>query len=211
MGKDPDTMKNLFREFWNLLWKDESFTGWIFSILFIFIFIKFIFFPVLGLVTGTSLPLAIVESCSMYHQGGVFANFDSWWTRHDAKYAAWNITESEFRSFTLENGFNKGDILLVTHADPANLKVGDIIIYNAGIANPVIHRIVKITQTANGTRVFSTEGDNNNGQLSFENSIKPGQILGKAQLKLVPYAGWIKLIFYEFSKPVSERGFCHES
>lgn len=211
MGKDPDTMKNLFSEFWNLLWKDESMKGWIFSILFIFIFIKFIFFPVLGLVTGTSLPLAIVESCSMYHGGNLFSNFDSWWTRHDTKYTAWGITEAQFRSFTMENGFNKGDILLVTHADPSKLKVGDIIIYNAGIANPVIHRIVNISVDANGNRVFSTEGDNNNGQLSFENSIKSGQILGKAQLKLVPYAGWIKLIFYEFSKPASERGFCHEN
>ena len=210
MGKDPDTMKNLFSEFWNLLWKDESMKGWIFSIVFIFIFIKFIFFPVLGLATGTQIPLAIVESCSMYHSGNLFANFGAWWTRHDTKYTAWGINEMEFKNFPLENGFNKGDILLVTHADPAKLKVGDIIIYNAGIANPVIHRIMNITETPQGP-VFSTEGDNNNGQLSFENGIRPDQILGKAQLKLVPYAGWIKLIFYEFQKPASERGFCHEN
>lgn len=211
MSEDKDTMRNLFREFWNLLWKDESMKGWIFSILFIFIFIKFIFFPVLGLMTGTSLPLAIVESCSMYHGGNLFSNFDAWYGRHEIKYMNWGINESEFSKFPLENGFNKGDILLVTHADPSTLKVGDIIIYNAGIANPVIHRIVNITETSNGTRLFSTEGDNNNGQLSFENGIKPDQILGKAQLKLVPYAGWIKLIFYEFSKPADERGFCHEN
>lgn len=202
--------KTFFKKFWNLLWKDESLKGWIFSIIFLFIVIKFIFFPVLGFVTGTSMPLAIVESCSMYHGGNLFSNFDSWWTRHDSKYAAWNISESQFRTFKLENGFNKGDILLITHADPAKLKVGDIIIYNAGIANPVIHRIMKITNTTSGLS-FSTEGDNNNGQLGFENGIRPSQILGKAQFKLVPYVGWMKLIFYDFSKPVGERGFCHET
>ncbi len=208
MNKDGE--KNIWQRFWYLLWKDESMKGWIFSIIFLFIFIKFVFFPGLSLVTGTSIPLAIVESCSMYHGGNLFSNFNSWYSRHDAKYAAWGINKSEFSNFPLENGFNKGDILLVTHADPSKLKVGDIIIYNAGIANPVIHRIVNITETSNGP-LFSTEGDNNNGQLSFENGIKPSQILGKAQLKLIPYAGWIKLIFYDFSNPPGERGFCHET
>lgn len=208
MTKEGD--KNFLQKFWFLLWKDDSMKGWLFSIIFLFIFIRFIFFPVLSVATGTSLPLAIVESCSMYHGGNLFSNFDSWYGRHDAKYSSWGITEQQFSNFKLENGFNKGDILLVTHADPSKLKVGDIIIYNAGINNPVIHRIMKITNTSSGLE-FSTEGDNNNGQLAFENGIKPNQIVGKAQLKLVPYAGWVKLLFYEFQKPVSERGFCHEN
>ncbi|MGA2130537.1 MAG: signal peptidase I [Candidatus Pacearchaeota archaeon] len=203
-------LKYYLKRFWFLLWKDDSLKGWIFSIIFLFIFIKFIFFPVLSLATGTSLPLAIVESCSMYHQGNLFSDFNAWWTRHDAKYALYIINELDFQAFPLKNGFNKGDILFIVHVDPSKLKVGDIIIFNAGQANPIIHRIVNITET-NGQETFSTEGDNNNGQLTFENGITGNQIVGKAVLKVAPYLGWVKLIFYDWEKPVGERGFCHEN
>jgi len=79
--------KSFFQKFWHLLWKEDSFKGWLFSIVVLFVFIKFIFFPVLGLVTGTALPLAIVESCSMYHQGNLLSDFDSWFERHKEKYS----------------------------------------------------------------------------------------------------------------------------
>lgn len=202
--------KNVFQKFWFLLWQDNSIKGWIFSVVFLFVFIKFIFFPALGLVTGTSLPLAIVESCSMYHEHNLFSNFDSWWTRHDTKYSRTGIDKTLFSGFPLQNGFNKGDILLVTRANPEKLQVGDIIIFNAGTNNPIIHRIIKIDETSEG-RIFSTEGDNNNGQLVSEKQIKEDQLVGKATLRIVPYGGWVKLIFYEFAKPSYERGFCHEN
>ena len=196
---------------WFLLWKDDSLKGWIFSLIVLFIFIKLIFFPVLSLATGTSLPLAIVESCSMYHNGGIFADFTSWWARHDSKYSALEINKTEFSTFLLKNGFNKGDILFIVHADPSKLKVGDIIIFNvAGQATPIIHRIINITYS-NGQETFSTEGDNNNGQLSFENGIQGSQIVGKAVFKLAPYLGWVKLVFYDWQNPPGERGFCHEN
>jgi signal peptidase I len=209
-------VKNFFKKFWYLLWKDNSLKGWIFSILFIFIFIKFIFFPGLSLITGTSLPLAIVESCSMYHQGNIFSNYDAWWERHDEKYSELNITKQEFEDFIFKRGFNKGDILFVVGAKPEKLKIGDVIIFNANQQNPVIHRIIKIERKIGGqgnisVLTFSTIGDNNNGQLTFEKTIQENQIVGKAVFKLAPYLGWVKLVFFETQKPVSERGFCKEN
>src|SRR3989344_3338488 len=106
-------LKHYWDKFWFLLWKDDSLKGWFFSIVFLFIFIKFIFFPSLGLVTGTSLPLAIVESCSMYHQGNLFSDFDSWWESHNSKYSEFIINDLDFKEFPLKNGFNKGDILFI--------------------------------------------------------------------------------------------------
>ena len=146
----------------------------------------------------------------MYHQGNLFSNFSAWWDRHDIKYTDLGINESEFHDFILKNGFNKGDILFIIHANPKKLKVGDIIIFNAGQTNPVIHRIIAIRETSQG-RIFSTIGDNNNGQLSFENGITENMILGKASIKIAPYLGWIKLIFYDWRKPAIERGLCHEN
>jgi signal peptidase I len=206
------TSKDFFKKFWFLLWKDETWKGWIFSVVVLFIFIKFIFFPGLSFVTGTQLPLAIVESCSMYHDGGTWplTNFNFWWQKHESKYSPFGITS--FSNFKLHNGFNKGDILFMTGANPNTLKVGDIILFQAGLTNPVIHRIVKIeTDSSTGKRIFSTEGDNNNGQLPLEQKITEEQIVGKAQFKVAPYLGWVKLIFYEFQRPDYEKGFCKEN
>ncbi|VVB79848.1 Uncharacterised protein [uncultured archaeon] len=206
-----ESFKNFWKKFWHLLWKDDSWKGWLFSIIFLFVFIKFIFFPGLSWVTGTQLPLAIVESCSMYHQGGTWplTSYDSWINSHQTKYKNLNITEQQFSNFKMKNGFNKGDILFITGVKPENIKVGDIIIFIAPTTNPVIHRVIAIrTDPTTNKRIFSTEGDNNNGQLSFENNIQENQILGKAQFKLAPYLGWVKLVFFEAQKSPQERGFC---
>jgi len=202
--------KEFFKKFWYLLWKDDSLKGWIFSLIFLFVFIKFILFPTLSLLTGTALPLAIVDSCSMYHKGNLFSNFDSWWKTHEWKYTPYNISNKTFKDFRLDNGFNKGDILLMIKANPEKLKVGDIIIFEAGQKNPIIHRIMKIEKRGD-KYFFSTMGDNNNGQLSVEEEISQDQLVGKTVFKLAPYVGWGKLIFYEKARTPSERGFCEEN
>ncbi len=210
MVDEKSGFSSFFKKFWFLLWKDNSIKGWIFSIVFLFIFIKFIFFPVISVATGTSLPLAIVESCSMYHQGNILSNFNDWFQRHEVKYDNIEINKTEFSGFILKNGFNKGDILLITRANPEKLKIGDIIIFNGDLKNPIIHRIISIEER-DGKRIFSTMGDNNNGQLSFEKEITEEQLIGKASFKLAPYAGWVKLVFFDWQKPASERGFCGEN
>ena len=202
--------KKYLDKFWFLLWKDESLKGWIFSIIFLFIFIKFVFFPGLSLITGTSLPLAIVESCSMYHDGNLISNSDSWFERHEKKYSAFEIEKNDFNNFKFKKGLNKGDILFVIGINPSKIKVGDVVIFNANQRNPIIHRVVNITEGENG-RIFSTIGDNNNGQISFERSISEDELVGKPVLKLAPYLGWIKLVFFERAKNPSERGFCLEN
>lgn len=201
--------KHYWKKFWHLLWRDDSLKGWLFSVIFLFIFIKFIFFPVLAFATGTSLPLAIVESCSMYHKGNLFSDSDAWWDRHEGKYSEFTINELDFKDFPFKNGFNKGDILFVTRANPEKLEEGDVIIFGANQRNPVIHRIIDIKEE-NGQRIFSTMGDNNKGQLVFEKEILSDQLVGKAVLKAVPYAGWVKLVFYDWQKPAAEKGFCEE-
>ncbi len=202
-------LKKYWDKFWFLLWKDDSFKGWLFSVIFIFVFIKFIFFPVLGVVTGTPLPLAIVESCSMYHEGNLISNYNEWFDRHENKYLNFAISEERFKEFRFKNGLNKGDILFVIGTKAEKIDVGDVIIFNAAQRNPIIHRIVGIREE-NGEKIFSTIGDNNNGQLEFEKKIPSNQIIGKPILKIAPYVGWIKLIFFEKIKPRTDRGLCNE-
>ncbi len=208
--KPQKNFRKFWKKFWWLLWKDDSFKGWVFSVIFLVVFIMFIFFPFLRLVTGTALPLAIVESCSMYHQGNLLSNFDNWWQRHDSKYAKYIINDLDFEDFIFQNGFNKGDILFIIRARPEKLKVGDVVIFSANKKNPIIHRVIGI-EKKDGEYLFSTIGDNNAQQLSFEKEITSDKLVGKAVLKLAPYIGWVKLIFYESGKSASERGLCEEN
>ena len=92
---------------------------------------------------------------------------------------------------------------------PQNIKLGNIIVFNAGQQAPVIHRVVNITY-ANGKYFFSTEGDNNNGQLVFEKNISQDQVIGKALFRIAPYLGWVKLVFFQYQLPPVERGLCSE-
>lgn len=205
-----EAIKKFLNQFWFIVWRDNSFKGWIISLIFLFIVIKLIFFPLLSLATGTSLPLVIVESCSMYHEGNLLSDNEEWWERHDMKYFQLKIAESIWKTFPFQKGFNKGDILFITGKKPEKIELGDVIIFNANYKHPVIHRVISITQK-NEKYYFATIGDNNNGQIQFEKEISEDQIIGKAQANIAPFVGWGKLIFFEKMRYPEERGFCHEN
>ncbi len=201
------SIKKGLNKFWDIVWRDESPKGWLITLVFIFVVIKFVFLPLLSLSTGTVLPLAIVESCSMYHEGNFFSDYDEWWEHSSSKYSPFGIDKEEFKKFIFKDGFNKGDILFILGTKPEKLKIGDTIIFNAGQRNPVIHRIIKINEV-DGEYIFSTIGDHNSGQLQEEISINENQIVGRAAFKLAPYIGWGKLIFFEYKQPQINKGFC---
>ncbi|PIN93630.1 signal peptidase I [Candidatus Pacearchaeota archaeon CG10_big_fil_rev_8_21_14_0_10_31_24] len=185
--------KNILKKTWKYLQKD-TWDSWLVSLILIIILIKFILFPTLAYLTGTPLPLVVVESCSMYHN----TNFNSWWEQNSLLYKTKNISLEEFNSFPLKRGLNKGDIIFVVASK--EYKRGDIIIFNAKTQYPIIHRIIN-------SNPISTKGDNNANQLPFEKEISQKDILGKAVLKM-PYLGWTKLIFFEPLKSPEKRGFC---
>lgn len=189
------------QKFWNFL-KEDSWPSFFVGLIIALIVIKFILFPVLTLLTGTALPLVIVESCSMYHSGDWNVILSS------NIYLDNNIYIENVSNFTLVGGFTKGDIIFVL--GPKNLKVGDVIIFNSGRPTPIIHRVVSIEKDLQGNIVYSTKGDNfmtNPRQLPEEEIINEKNVVGKAVFK-VPFIGWIKLIFFDWMKPENQRGFC---
>lgn len=183
----------VLKKFWKYLKKD-TLDAWLVSLILVFLVIKFIFFPALSFFTGTSLPLVVVESCSMYHG----AEFNEWWKRNEAWYESRGINETEFEDFPFKNGMNKGDIVFVLGRE--NVKMGDVIIFESSFKHPLIHRTVKEDP-------IGTKGDNNFGQLDEERNIEKEQVLGKAAFRL-PGLGWLKLIFFEGLRPTEQRGFC---
>jgi len=187
-------IKEQIKKFWQFL-NEDTWQSWIVSLILIILFIKLILFPGLSFLTGSPLPLVVVESCSMYHE----SNFDSWWDKNAGWYESKNITKEQFQEFPFKSGLNKGDIILVINK--GNYNMGDIIIFNANSRYPLIHRIV--TEDPIGTK-----GDHNLDQIqNLEKNIPRDSVIGKSTIR-IPYLGWIKLIFFEFSKPQNERGFC---
>ena len=217
---------NNIKKAWHWIWNSNSFASWIVALILIFVFVKFIFFPILALITGTLLPLAGVESSSMDHQivrddfnilrlcgnrytkeEKQYINFDKYWDSCGSWYEDNEITKEEFSNFPLKNGFRRGDIIIAYgRFEP---EVGDIIIFKPNPTStaprPIIHRIVKIE--GNEEKIIQTKGDHNAGQLTISNNIYKtdeiniyeDQIIGKAILK-VPYLGWPKIWLVEFLK-----------
>jgi len=192
------------RKFWDWLWNSESWLSYIVFLAIVFVFVKFIFLPVLGLLMGTSLPLAIVESSSMYHKvsaedSGALrlcdeiyekrekVDFDKYWNVCGSWYEENNITKIEFSDFKFPNGFSKGDLMIIVGKD--SIKLGDVIIFEAGSRHPIIHRVTSLSP-------LQTKGDHNPAQLASEKNIDESQIIGTAVAR-VPYVGWIKLFFVE--------------
>ncbi len=189
-------IKNYLNKSWKFLQKD-SWQSFAVSMIIAFVVIKFIFFPTLSLVTGTKLPLVIVESCSMHHHVDGFSK-----TFESPIYREHNIFINDTKNWIFQNGFNKGDIVFVVGAK--NIKVGDVIIFNAGYSAPIIHRVIEAGS------IYQTKGDNdetNYKQLGVEKRILKNQIVGKALFK-IPFIGWAKLIFFESGRNPAERGMC---
>jgi len=186
-------IKEIWKKFINYLKKD-SWDSWLVSLALVFVFIKFIFFPLLSLATGSSLPLVVVESCSMYHE----TNFEDWWFKNSAWYEQNDISKEDFMQYSFKNGLNKGDIIITWNY--GEYKKGDIIIFSAPTQYPLIHRIISDNK-------LSTKGDHNPGQLTIEEEISEDKIIGKAIAK-IPLLGWLKLIFFEPFKSSDQRGLC---
>ena len=188
---------NFLKRFWKFLKKDTWQSLLVFLILAL-ILIKFIFFPLLNLVTGTSFPLVIVESCSMHHEEkGFEQSFES-----SQVYKSNGISIEDTKNWDFQNGLEKGDVIFIIK--PKKIEVGDVIIFEGGTTYPIIHRVVDAEEP------YATKGDNyktNSYQLPTEKSISEEQVYGKAIFK-IPAIGWIKLIFFDWKNPVSSRGFC---
>lgn len=204
--------REVLGKIWHFFWHDESVWSWLVTIVVAFVIIKFIFYPGLGLLLGTKHPVVAVVSGSMEHQG----RFDGWWnhvcftetdlTTGERKtisqadiYSQQNITREQFVDFPFSNGFNKGDLMIISSARRA--EVGDILVFmTTQRREPIIHRAIG-RWTGDGTTFFKTKGDWNCGTSGFEQEIPGESVLGKGVIR-VPFLGWIKIGFVALLRAV---------
>ncbi len=216
------------KKLWRFIWHSNSIWSWIANVIIAFVLIKFIIYPGIGFVLGTSYPVVAVMSESMDHrlmhpcilldtkdnkcaktdsmlweicgkQNRSFSNYEYWNTCGSWYKNNLSITKSEFEGYPYSHGFSKGDIMIIRGRNPADIKVGDIIVFKAGQPNPIIHRVVKITKQ-NEKYVFTTKGDHNPRSYPqppiMEKEITEDRVLGVAGFK-IPWLGWIKIKFTE--------------
>ncbi len=208
-------MKKELRKMWRFIWEDNSILSWIVNIILAFVIIKFIIYPALGFLLFTSNPIVAVVSCSMEHgatdcgRGSRYGicgfNFDEknkldfgeYWETCGKWYEEINISREEFSSYPFSNGFNKGDLMILKGKKPEELKKGDVIVFRGTERDPIIHRVVSKGREGDAY-IFSTKGDNNENQLSYEKSIPQDAIIGNALFR-IPYLGNVKLIFTQLT------------
>ncbi len=181
IGKD-------LKKFWNFIWNDDSLLSWVLNIIIAFVLVKFIIYPGLGLLLGTTHPVVAVVSGSMEHNG---YTFNSWWEMNKGAYKQFNITKSDFGNYSLINGFNKGDLMVLGSAK--NIKKGDVLVFVGSGGEAIIHRVVSY-QNLDGKIFVQTKGDNNPGSRFDEINITNDRFIGKTKFK-IPYLGWFKLLF----------------
>ena len=107
-------------------------------------------------------------------------------------------------SGSMEPAFYRGDIVLVEKSDffgihefnPEDVKVGDVVVYDAAwFDQPVIHRIINITEI-NGTKLYVIKGDNNNNPDPFyvtSEQIKERVVTVGDNLFILPKIGYLSL------------------
>ncbi|MBS3124511.1 hypothetical protein J4437_07845 [Candidatus Woesearchaeota archaeon] len=202
---------------WNFFWNDESLASWIANLIVAFLVIRFLVYPFLGLVLGTSFPIVAVVSESMEHGlhqkvicGQLYEefpeSFDNYWKACGNWYEKQDISKEEFKKFPFQNGFNKGDVIILWRAKTSNLDIGDILVFQGDKPQPIIHRLVRKWEE-NGAWYYQTKGDHNRDSIPGglgEVKIEETQIYGQGLLRL-PYLGWVKILFVDAVKPLGWR------
>jgi len=135
---------NYLKKFWNYLWHDDSFGSYILNFLVAFVFIKYLFFPGIGLVLNNDYPVVAIVSGSMEHKVAQHTicnvhiaaikskNLDQeeWWGYCGEYYQkAYNQTLEDYKNFKYPNGLNIGDVMILYGKDPKDIEVGEVLVY----------------------------------------------------------------------------------
>ncbi len=213
-SKEKSKIYNNIKKFWKFIWYDDSVTSYILNLLVAFLFIKFIFFPIIGFTLNNDFPIVAIVSGSMEHKivdhricnqyivdlSNKNLNQNDWWNFCGDYYEKnYNQTQEIYKNFDYPNGLNIGDVMILYGKNPKNIELGEILVFIPNDRNffitkgPVIHRVVKKWEE-DGIIYFQTKGDHNKESFNnFEQKIPESDVIGVGILR-IPYLGYPKLL-----------------
>lgn len=207
---------------WHFIWNDDSPLSWLLAIVTAFVIVRFLVYPLLGLVLGTGFPIVAIVSGSMEHafqpvgsptpemcgvpgeRGRV--SFEVFWETCGNWYVEQGISKELFESFPFRRGMYKGDVIVLASPRPENIQIGDVIVFiqeQNPVLEPIIHRVVGKNEI-NGTITFKTKGDHNRDSFVVdtpfkylnEHEVREDQVVGRAIIR-IPWIGYIRVWAYD--------------
>lgn len=216
--------KKTCKKIWHFVWKEDSFLSWVVNIILAFVLIKFVVYPALGWMLGTSYPVVAVVSGSMEHklvhpcssidsfgQCSAFdknsyeicgkrldkkssGGFDIYWELCGDWYLERNLTKGEFIEFPFKNGFNTGDIIVLKGIAPKDIRVGQVIVFQTPYRADPIIHRVVDIEQNNNYYIYGTKGDHNAGKGDVDRNIPEQAVIGRAYFR-IPFLGYVKIAF----------------
>ncbi|CAH8867181.1 unnamed protein product [Trichobilharzia szidati] len=105
-------------------------------------------------------------------------------------------------SGSMEPAFYRGDVLYLTNYPDEPIRVGDIVVFKIeGREIPIVHRVLKLHESVNGSIKFLTKGDNNpvhdRGLYApGQDWLTPSHLIGRAR-GFIPHVGQVTIIMNE--------------
>eukprot|EP00112_Aurelia_sp_Birch-Aquarium-sp1_P023271 Seg687.1 transcript_id=Seg687.1/GoldUCD/mRNA.D3Y31 product="Signal peptidase complex catalytic subunit SEC11A" protein_id=Seg687.1/GoldUCD/D3Y31 len=108
-------------------------------------------------------------------------------------------------SGSMEPAFYRGDLLFLGNDVQEPIRAGEIVVFKIeGREIPIVHRVIKVHEKANGHVKFLTKGDNNN--VDDRGLYAPGQfwlqkkdVIGRSKGYL-PYIGIVTILMNDYPK-----------
>jgi len=98
-------------------------------------------------------------------------------------------------SGSMEPKMYPGDVVIIAKVQADNIETGDVIQFRVPEGVTIMHRVIEIQETAGGSKVFITKGDNND-QPDPE-PVLPDNVVGKAVMT-IPKVGWASVAVKQF-------------
>lgn len=216
--------RKTLKKTWHFIWKDDSIWSWLVNVILAFVLIKYVVYPVLGLMLATSHPVVAVVSGSMEHKTvapcektikGIICL-----DRSSDRYGLCGMDFKENKRVNLEffwltcgewylENFGITQDQFMQFEFKRGFNTGDIMVLRGrepgkiGIGDVIVYKgsradpiIHRVVRKyrENGEWFFQTKGDHNPDSNFDEKKISERQLVGKAFFR-IPYLGWIKIWF----------------
>ncbi len=162
----------------------------LFYIIVIYLASVYVALPAVYAFTPVSYISSVLSGSMSHSAPTIQLTYYDWLTQH-------GFNNSQTSTWPYQRGIDIGSLLIAYKVSPEQIKVGDVIIFDAfynGVYEDIVHRVINIT-VINGTYYYTTKGDANPSSLPIEVDIPYSHVVGKVG-DVIPYLGYPRYLLY---------------